>query len=229
MSFKWTFSHLPSAIIFDLDGVLADTEYWYREAWQSAAEQVGYDLGPELFSRMVGHSEGGLRAILGAALGDSFPFDDALRIRQRLFNQWLDEGKLRPKAGAKALIELLTEMNIPRAVATGTPYEMAQRKLSLIGLDMHIQIVESAPKSLNGLPNPQCYRRALHRLGTSPHRTLAVEDSSSGVLAARGAGLPVLLIPDLGIVAEEGDDDLLVRFSDLDSFRHALRCGTSHE
>lgn len=230
MSCSWDFTQLPEAIIFDLDGVLADSETWYRAAWQTAATTMGYQLSPQVFSRMVGHSEEELRIILRDALGSTFPFKEALSIRHSLFNQYLEDGRIGPKPGARELLALLARLGIPRAVATGTPHEMAHRKLSLIGLDIYIPIVESAPKSLNGSPNATCYLRALQRLGTSARGTLAIEDSVSGALAAKKAGLHVIVVPDLAALPSEPAGVRLNIASGLDSISETLqlRAGLRH-
>jgi HAD superfamily hydrolase (TIGR01509 family) len=185
-------------VVFDMDGLLLDTERPVREAWMSAAAAVGVALTDADYLSLVGlnHSDSGAR-LLSFFDGD----------RQRLAaaglhaQDWLAQRfGTRPfdlKPGARTLLESLRAAGLPCAVASSTHRPEVLRRLGHAGLLDFFTAVCGGEEVRHGKPAPDLYALAVRRLGAQPTTTLAFEDSGHGVQAALAAGLAVVNVPDL--------------------------------
>lgn len=191
------------AVIFDMDGVLLDTEKLLYKYWLQAAKELGYPLLPE-------HALG-LRSLTGkfavAYIRDQISPDiDYAKLRQRrreLMNADLAKNGIPPKPGAAELLTMLRKKGLKTAVATATDEPRTRKYLAEIGiLDLFDRIC-CATMVANGKPMPDVYLFACAELGESPENCVAVEDSPNGVLSAWRAGCKVAMIPDLSEPDEE--------------------------
>lgn len=130
-------SRVPAAIVFDMDGVVFDTEALYQEAFTLAAADRGYDMPAAVFLGMVGHPWPVNRVQLLDHYGPAFPVDEfGEAVRQR-FSSMADT-RLRLKPGVLELLDLLDELHLPRAIATSSKHDSVQHHLAahaLIGRD----------------------------------------------------------------------------------------------
>lgn len=187
---------LPDAVIFDMDGLMIDSERVALACWSEAATTLALDLDEAFFLRMVGLGDRDCRALLAAR-----PLDDACIARlsalcHDLYEARTQEGlPLRP--GIVALLELLQAHDVPCAVATSTRQPRAGRKLQSAGLLGYFQHVVTSSDVDHPKPAPDIYLLAAQRLGKPPARCLALEDSPAGTRAALAAGMTVIQVPDL--------------------------------
>lgn len=127
-------SHMPAAVVFDMDGLLFDTEALYGEAFTRAASERGYDMPPAVFLGMVGHPWPVNRIQLLDHYGPAFPVDEfGEAVRQR-FSSMADT-RLRLKAGVLELLDFLDELRLPRAIATSSKHDTVQHHLAAHGLE----------------------------------------------------------------------------------------------
>ena len=182
--------------IFDLDGLLIDTERLAIAAGYEALDQLGQVRLPGLFEGLVGKDDATGARIVTATYGDTFPFDDFSGRWNALFQQKLDAGiPLRP--GAADLLQMLADRGLPCAVATSSRRESALKKLRLTGLAPHFSAVVTFDCIANPKPAPDPYLEAARRLSLPPARCIAFEDSDTGAAAARAAGMTVVQVPDM--------------------------------
>lgn len=193
---------LPDAVIFDMDGLMIDSERVSIACWTQAAHELALPLADDFWLRFVG-------------LGD--------RDCERLLLQYIDAGQvaalfarchdlyeartqeglpLRP--GILDLLQLLHDHGIARAVATSTRQPRASRKLAAAGLLPFFEVVVTSSDVAHPKPAPDIYLLAAQKLGKDPARCLALEDSPAGIRAAVGAGMTAIQVPDL----VHPDDDL---------------------
>ena len=187
---------LPEAVIFDMDGLMIDSERVSVACWSEAAVSLGVPLPDGFFLRMVGLGDADCLALLQAHVGEAGVIANLQACSHALYEQRTQEGlPLRP--GIVELLDLLRTRRIPRAVATSTRQPRAGRKLAACGLlDYFATVVTSSDVRLPK-PAPDIYLLAAERLGIAPSRCLALEDSPTGTRAALAAGMTVIQVPDL--------------------------------
>ena len=185
------------AIIFDMDGLMIDTESLALKAWQLAGTDFGFPISDDIFITMVGRNRWDSDRTLVEVFGSDFPVD-AVRKRYRTYvDGWIDEGKLAVKSGLLELLSFLDEISMPRAVATSTEYERAIYKLSLVNLLDHFSVVIAGDQVQKGKPAPDIFLAAAARLHILPENCLVLEDSDAGIQAAYDAGMTPVMIPDM--------------------------------
>ncbi|MEM7490547.1 MAG: HAD family phosphatase [Pseudomonadota bacterium] len=182
------------AVVFDMDGLLLDSEGLYLEGFRRARTATGIDADDALFRRLIGmNNESGGR-VLRDALGDAADaFADAW---SRASGELLAE-PIPPKPTVLASLQALTAVGLPLIVATSTRRELAVTRLRRAGLSAYLPDLVGGDQVSRGKPHPEIYETAAARLGLSPHVCAAFEDSENGVRSAVAAGMVVTQVPDL--------------------------------
>lgn len=193
---------LPDAIIFDMDGLMIDSERVSLACWSQAADEFGLGLDETVFLRMVGLGDRDTHALLRAQ-GVEDSVIEAVAARCHDLYEELTQTGLPLRPGILELLELLKAHAIPRAVATTTRQPRANRKLSAAGLLPYFDAVITSGDVARPKPAPDIYLLAAQRLGQVPERCLALEDSPAGTRAALAAGMTVIQVPDLVYPDEE--------------------------
>ena len=183
-------------VVFDMDGLLLDTERLSLRAWQAGAAEQGVVVPEEIFLRMVGHREADCVAILEAEYGARLDGVAVALAARGHYAALLAKG-VPVMRGARELLTFLREEEIPLAVATSTHWEVARGKLAAAGLLGFFQTVTGGDQVARGKPAPDIYLAAVASLGLRGEYCVAFEDSSPGALAAAAAGLRTVLVPDL--------------------------------
>ena len=185
------------AIIFDMDGLMIDTERLALKAWQLAGADFGFPISDDIFITIVGRNRWDSDHTLVEIFGSDFPVD-AVRKRYRVYvDGWIDEGRLAVKSGLVELLRFLERISMPKAVATSTEYERAVYKLSLTNLLDHFPIVIAGDQVQKGKPAPDIFLATAARLDILPENCLVLEDSDAGIQAAYEAGMTSVMIPDM--------------------------------
>ncbi len=184
-----------TAVVFDMDGLLLDSERPIRDAWLHAAGVLGVPLSESDYLSVVGLNHTDSYARLLALFGHDAILLDAARARA---DASLASGApFEVKPGARRLLRTLREARIPCAVASSTHHAEVRRRLHLAGLLDHFSAICGGDEVRCGKPDPELYALALARLNAVAHTTLAFEDSGHGVQAALAAGLATVAVPDL--------------------------------
>lgn len=187
----------PRAIVFDMDGLLVNTETLAMDALSKAAGDFGLDL-PEGFGKsLIGVPSDRCRELLFDHIGSSVAADRLLAAADALLHTAIDQGRLRLQPGVSELLAWLDAQALPRAVATSSSRAKAWHHLTAAGIAGRFDVVVTRDDVRRGKPWPDLYLHAAHSLRQSPRDCLALEDSCNGVRAACAAGMPVVMVPDL--------------------------------
>jgi beta-phosphoglucomutase-like phosphatase (HAD superfamily) len=197
-----TLPHRPAAVIFDMDGLLFDTEALWQEALLSAAAEAGHAIPDEVYDKSIGVRRSQTRGLFLSHFGDDFLFDDFHASWSRHF--WLiAENKLALKPGAPELLDVLDQLRLPRAIATSSARTTVERHLAAHGLSDRFDQLVCRGDYENGKPAPDPFLKSAERLGVAPRSCLALEDSHVGVRSASAAGMMTVMVPDLLEPTEE--------------------------
>jgi beta-phosphoglucomutase-like phosphatase (HAD superfamily) len=185
-----------AAAIFDMDGLLLDSERVIMAAWLDAARSCGLTLSREDFLTVIGASYAESRRRLTDLLGGREAFDAvAARSHAQLTSA---PGIVFPlKTGALRIVTELRQRRVPCAVASSTRIADVRSRLDQVGLLPFFQALAGGDEVRDSKPDPAVYLLAASRLGVLPERCLAFEDTDHGANAAHAAGMRVVLIPDL--------------------------------
>jgi beta-phosphoglucomutase-like phosphatase (HAD superfamily) len=187
-----------AASIFDMDGLLIDSEILWHEAEIEILGALGVPLAAE-----------GCRSTKGMFVGEvteywhgrcpwagPTPAEVAVTIVDRVIALVLAKGELKP--GAEHAIALCAERGLPLAVASSSQYRLIETALDHFGLRRHFALIHSAEDEAYGKPHPAVFLTAASKLGAEPRRCLVWEDAPAGVLAAKAASMACIAVPEQG-------------------------------
>ncbi len=184
-------------LIFDMDGLLMDTERYYFRCWMESAAEFGFAMKPRHALAIRSLCAKYAERYLKRELGEDFDYYAVRTRRRALVQETVERCGIHVKAGAEALLAYCKEQGIPAAVATATPTENARIHLKNTGLDVWFTEIVGGDSIENGKPAPDIYLKAAKALGLAPRECLALEDSPNGIIAAFSAGCNPVMIPDL--------------------------------
>lgn len=196
------FPHAITAVIFDMDGLLFDTERLYSDAMSTAARKMGVSLTPEAIQRTIGLPVADCNIIWAEHFGSGFDADAFWSAASSNFKV-LAETRLALKTGAIELLDLLDKLKMPRAIATSTDRATVDHHLGSAGISERFDAIVAYGDYAYGKPHPAPYITAAKRLGVDPANCLALEDSHNGVRSAAAAGMVTIMVPDLVLATEE--------------------------
>ncbi|MDF1751924.1 MAG: HAD family phosphatase [Verrucomicrobiales bacterium] len=186
-----------SAVIFDMDGLLIDTETPSKIAWQTTAAQFGKSIDDDLLEGLIGRHVSDCIAIVGKSLGIDLRESGFMdRYDDIYLSNFMRKG-IEVKRGAVPLLKALSEKKVPRAVVTSSEKGLAPRKLRLAGLEQYFDLVVTGCEVEKSKPEPDIFLLAAEKMAVEPADCLALEDSYNGVRAASRAGMNPVMIPDL--------------------------------
>ncbi|MGN0452946.1 MAG: HAD family hydrolase [Ruminococcus sp.] len=190
-------------LIFDMDGLLIDTESLSYEALRLDLEAQGKEFTLEQFLPIRSHSVKKCEEIFKGYYGEDFDFKGCFERHILYMNEHIDKYGLPLKKGARELLRFGKEQGLTIALATGTPLDTAKRWLESVELWNYFDEFQSSAFIEHGKPAPDVYLATAKLMGLKPCECMAFEDSPNGVRSASSAGCVTVMIPDLSGADEE--------------------------
>jgi HAD superfamily hydrolase (TIGR01509 family) len=185
-----------AAVVFDMDGLLFDTEKLYGQAILTAADELGIEMSTEVFLRFIGTPWAENRRRMIEAYGEAYPAEE-LRVTWMRHFKALAAHSLELKPGVGGLLDLLDQTGLPRAIATSSSHGTVEHHLGAHGLRDRFHHVVASGDYTNSKPAPDPFLVAAQKLGVDPRHCLALEDSPNGIRSASSAGMMTVMVPDL--------------------------------
>ena len=185
-----------TTVIFDMDGLMFDTERLARDAWRRAMAEHGYALDDSVYLAAVGRTVEAACRVFVDALGPDLPIEDIEAAKARYLQEMLTP---RPplKRGLVVLLDGIGDLGLSTAVASATARAEVERRLSSVDLLERFDAVVGGDEVARGKPAPDLFLRAGERLHVSPAGCVVLEDSEAGIRAAAAAGMIPVMVPDL--------------------------------
>jgi HAD superfamily hydrolase (TIGR01509 family) len=184
------------AVLFDMDGLLIDTEAVYIQAYHAAAETFGVEVSMALCHAMIGLPRVECEAMIQDHFGPEFRVD-RFQLCFREHSERLMAVEVPVKPGARELLAWLGAGGLPLAVASSARTTTVQKHLGRAGLLGHFKAIATREDVERPKPHPDIYLEAARRLGAAPERCVAFEDSSIGLTAAHAARTMAIMVPDI--------------------------------
>ena len=189
--------------LFDMDGLLIDSEKVYRDCWIQAAQELGYAFDEEKALTLRSLDKTLANELFIGWFSDETAYERVKARRKEIMNEKIRQEPLQGKPGVRSLICELEKRGIKSAVVTASPQKSARMHLGSVGLDGLFETIITTEAVKKGKPFPDVYCYAAEKMGVMPNACLAFEDSPNGVKSAHEAGCQTVMIPDLTPFTEE--------------------------
>lgn len=202
-------------VIFDMDGVLLNSEVLYQRFWLESLHYYGYPAEKEHILALRSLTGKNAELKLKSFFGDSLDYEKVKNKRIVLMDEYVRKNGVEIKKGADEILPYLKGKGIKIALATSSPYERAEEHLGMAGLFKYFDQCVCGGMVKNSKPQPDIYLLASEKLKLKPCECIAVEDSPNGVKSAVNAGCKTVMIPDLTPCTEDLKKDLFALCTDL--------------
>ena len=192
-----------TAVVFDMDGVLFDTERLCKDCWIALSKEYEIPNMEEVYALCIGVNVQATRQIVYENYGKDFPFEEYDKRASEMYNRYIAEHGVPVKDGVRETLEALAKAGVKIAVASSTRREKVLRLLASAGIDRYFTAVVGGDTVTHSKPHPEIFLKACEALGVTPEEAIAVEDSHNGIRSAHAAGMAPVMVPDLLPVTEE--------------------------
>ena len=198
---QWAQGRRIQGVLFDMDGVILDSEKLYSQFWQEALQALGYPMTREQAIQMRSLNRDAGAAKLQSFFGPEVDYAAARNKRIELMDLFVRTHGIEPLPGVYDLLDVLDTLGIPAAITTSSPPERVREYLEPLSLFHRFQAICTVYQVAKGKPEPDIYLFGAESLGLRPEACIAIEDSDTGILSACRAGCLPVMVPDQDVPA----------------------------
>lgn len=207
------------AIIFDMDGVIFDTERLLMKCWEQAGGEFGISIQNKHLSKMRGTTINTGKSIFESMFGKDIDFFKIRERREVIKNEYILKNGIPTKEGIENLLKYIKNENIKIGLATSTIENIAIKYLKETNLYKYFDTIVCGDMIQNSKPSPDIYLEACKRLNIEPKEALVFEDSRNGIWAGYNAGCDVIMVIDIDNMYEDTEDKIITK---IDSYEQAI-------
>lgn len=185
------------AVVFDMDGVIFDSEALVMEIWKDMGEKYHIADVETTMYKCIGVNAVETKQIFMDTYGEDFPYEDYIKEVSQIFHERADHGELPVKPGVEELLSYLKEEGYIIGLASSTREASVRQELTDAGLISYFQELTCGDMLKASKPKPDIYLMACEKLGVAPADAIAIEDSYNGIRSAYSAGMRPIMVPDL--------------------------------
>lgn len=190
-------SYKIKSVIFDMDGVMFDTEKLAKRFWKEVAKKFNYRINDRIFKETIGLNVLKTKKIYKKHFGNKFPYEEMRNEKVKLEKNYILTEGVPVKEGLFELLDFFKEKKLKIALATSTGRERTEFLLNLSGAGKYFDVVICGDEIKNGKPEPDIFIEASQKLKCLPENCMVIEDSKNGVIAACRAGMLPVMVPDM--------------------------------
>ncbi len=195
--------NLPELVIFDMDGLIFDTEELFSQELGKVMETYGYRLTRENYVRTIGIARNDAERLMQEMYGKDYPFAEISALTRGRVNKIAADGGLVIKPGIKELLQFLEKQKIACCVASSSPQAIVTEYMVLAGIRKYFIGIFGGESVKRSKPAPDIFLAACAAYQVPPQKALVLEDSEAGILAALTGGIPVFATPDMKQPSQE--------------------------
>lgn len=196
-------SEMYNTVVFDMDGVLFDTERLCQDSWLAIADEDGLPDMDKIFPRCIGLNANDSRQIVMGAYGEDFDYEGFRQRASEWFWDYIEKNGLPLKPGTREILAWLKENGWQIGLASSTRRTTVLNHLEQAGISEYFSVVVTGDMVEHSKPRPDIYLMACKELGIEPAQAYAIEDSPNGIRSAHAAGMTPLMVPDMIAPDEE--------------------------
>lgn len=185
------------ALVFDMDGLIIDSERIVQRTWALAGPVLGYEKIEEHIYPLLGANVKRRDAYFKEHFGQDFPMEKFAELTRKFFYEIIDKEGLPLKPGVKELMEEAKKRGLKIALATSSRQEYAKNVLGRVDVWKYFDGGVFGDQVTKAKPDPEIYLLACGKVGVAPEQALALEDAPAGIRSAHAAGMRVIMVPDL--------------------------------
>lgn len=203
------------AVVFDMDGILFDTQKIYLKTWLEVGAMLQIPDIEKPAYQCIGRNRHDQHELLQELYQGAFPYDEFYRLKDQVFQGYLERDGVPLMKGTKEILAYLKEVGAKVAIASSSAVSSVEHHIKEHGLEGYFDQIVGGDLVVHSKPSPDIYLKACELLEVEPAATYAVEDSYNGILSAVAAGMKTIMIPDVLPPTEEYDRVIHKRFDTL--------------
>lgn len=192
------------AVIFDMDGVIYDTEAFYLKHWIQVFNQYGYDMTKDIYVKAMGRGRKKVKEYFKSIYGEDLPIDEMYIKKDKLLFDSIKSNEVPLKLGTLDLLKYLKSKNIKTALATSAKRERLNVQLKESPIVQYFDTIVCGDDVVNSKPNPEIFLKAAGIIKVVPEKCIVIEDSEAGIKAAYDGNMIGFHVEDL----KEADDNI---------------------